>query len=116
MESSGIKHERSKLDPEANVVKISGRLDFQLADQLEEKLNSLLEKKEKKIILDLTNVDYIGSSGIKVFLDISERLNQLGSSLKIVKMPEIGLKIIRAMEIEDRFDMHDSEEKAVFSY
>ncbi len=108
--------EKSKYNTNVCIVKVSGRLDAQPADKLENELTRLINNGEKKLILDLRNVNYLGSSGIRVFLGISNKLKKIGGAMKIIKMPPTGLKIIRAMEIEDRFEIFESEEEAVKTF
>lgn len=52
------------------VVRFSGRLDTPAAVQTAEEVKPLLEMTNKKIILDCTELEYISSSGLRIFLSI----------------------------------------------
>jgi len=52
------------------VVRFSGRLDTPAAVQTAEEVKPLLEMTNKKIVLDCTELEYISSSGLRIFLSI----------------------------------------------
>lgn len=116
MDYTNIISEKSKYADDVYIIKVSGRLDAQPSDRLENELTNLINSGKKKIILDLSGVSYLGSSVIRVFLGIANKLKKIDGALKIVKMPPTGIKIIKAMEIDDRFEIFDSEEEAIKTF
>ncbi len=111
-----MKVESSKYDKNITIIRIKGRLDVKQAEELENKLFSLIDTGVNKIIIDLKNVSYLGSSGIRIFLGAMVKLYKQGGKLKILHMPDTGLKILKAMEILDRFEIYKSEKKAIKSF
>jgi len=116
MDYTNIISEKSKYADDVYIVKVSGRLDAQPSDNLENELINLINSGKKKLILDLSGVSYLGSSGIRVFLGIANKLKKIDGALKIVNMPATGIKIIQAMEIENRFEIFNSEEDAIKTF
>ncbi len=51
------------------LVEIKGRLDSSNSPQLNEKLGGIMEKGNYKIILDLAELDFISSAGLRVFVN-----------------------------------------------
>jgi anti-anti-sigma factor len=61
---------------------LSGKLDTTTAKTFEEKILGQIESGERRIVIDLAQLDYIGSAGLRVFILASKRLSS--SNGKIV--------------------------------
>ena len=53
-----------------DVVKVSGRVDSSTAPELEEALKSIVDAGRYRICMDLENLEYLSSAGIKVLIAI----------------------------------------------
>ena len=71
METS-FTHEGTKL-----VVSLVGNLDTIAAPELEQKLNEEMDG-VKELVFDLSEMDYIASSGLRVLLASQKRMNRQG--------------------------------------
>jgi stage II sporulation protein AA (anti-sigma F factor antagonist) len=69
------------------VLKPEGRLDSNTVNAAEADLFSYLEKGETRVVLDLSQLDYISSSGLRLVLMMGKRL-----SFKEGKLALCGLK------------------------
>ena len=49
---------------------LEGRLDTAVSEEVEEQLSPLHKCKDKDIVIDCTNLTYISSSGLRIFLRI----------------------------------------------
>lgn len=63
------------------IAKFSGRLDTNAAIQTAEDVKPLLEATNKDIILDCDALDYISSSGLRIFLKISKEASANSSKV-----------------------------------
>jgi anti-sigma B factor antagonist len=63
------------------IAKFSGRLDTAAAVQTAEDVKPLLEAKDCEIILDCTDLAYISSSGLRIFLSIRKEAAPHGSKV-----------------------------------
>lgn len=97
-------------------VTLTGRLDAQNAENIEEELLQLVNDGSFFFLIDMNEINYLGSCGIRIFLGLNNKLNKVSGQLKILNMPDTGIKILKAMEIIDRFDLYDNEEKALHSF
>ncbi len=103
-----------EIDKESVELILEGRVNAEGAEELEETLWNLVDKNNKKFILiNLEKVSYLGSSGIRIFLALTNKLNKIGGKLFLIKIPLSGQKIIKAMEIEDRFLIYSTVEEAL---
>lgn len=63
------------------VASFAGRLDTAAAVQTAEEVKPLLEAENKEIILDCTALEYISSSGLRIFLSIRKEASAHGSKV-----------------------------------
>ena len=58
-------------------LKIKGRLDTTTAPALEKVINELTDVKE--LVLDMKELSYVSSAGLRVLLSAQKKMNKLGS-------------------------------------
>ncbi|MBN1898117.1 MAG: STAS domain-containing protein [Spirochaetes bacterium] len=101
---------------DVTIVNLKGRLDVHYSTELENALNALIDQGKKKILLSLADVEYLSSSGLRVFIAISRRLKEVGGEFKLMKLNETTKKIFKIVELIDMFDIFETEEDAVKSF
>ena len=62
---------------------VSGRLDTPAAVKAQQEITPLLENADKEIILDCTDLEYISSSGLRLFLTIRKETAAKGGKVVI---------------------------------
>lgn len=98
------------------IIYLKGRLDVHYSAEVENELNRLIDEGKKKLLLSLEDVEYLSSSGLRVFIAISRRLKEVGGELKLMRLNETAKKIFKIVELIDMFDIYDSEEEALKSF
>ena len=63
------------------IANFSGRLDTAAAVKTAEDVKPLLEASNKEIILDCTELEYISSSGLRIFLSVRKEAAAHGSKV-----------------------------------
>ena len=61
--------------------RLSGRLDTPGAQEIAPKINDLLEETDKTVILDCSNMMYISSSGLRIFLTLRKSAADKGGRI-----------------------------------
>ena len=61
------------------VATLVGELDSAAAPEAEKALQPLLEAGGKDIVIDCTSLEYIASSGLRIFLSILKKAREVGS-------------------------------------
>lgn len=74
-----------KVEKESNVTKISlsGRLDTNTSGDFENTLNDLFEKGNYNILVDLKDLEYVSSSGLRVFLGAQKKVSAESGNMVI---------------------------------
>ncbi len=60
------------------IVFVEGEVDAVTCDELQQKIDDLIEKGASSILLDLAGVDYISSAGLRVLLSTAKKLYSKG--------------------------------------
>jgi anti-sigma B factor antagonist len=68
------------------VVTLQGRLDTTQADAVEKKIIEILDQNHNYIIFDCTEMDYISSSGLRIFLIAQKRMMATAGQLKLCNL------------------------------
>ncbi len=98
------------------VVNLSGRMDVHLASDTENKLNDLIQKHaDKNVVLNLEDVEYMSSSGLRVFVSLMRNLKETNRQLKLSNLSVAVRKVFEVVELMDMFDIFESEEEAIAS-
>ena len=88
-----------KQDGSALVVALEGRLDTTTAPELEQELKSSLDG-ITDLTLDLTNLDYISSAGLRVLLSAHKTMMKQGQ-MKVTNASEIVREVFDVTGFSD---------------
>src|SRR5688572_1840221 len=70
------------------VLAFKGRLDAHTAGPAQAKLMAFIERGEKRVILDLCQLDYISSAGLHLIMTAAKRLTSSQGKLVLCSLPE----------------------------
>ena len=89
-----------RLNPDGEaVVELAGALNSDTAVECEARLDGLLKDSVKKIILDLKNLKYISSAGLRLALKTRKDLKKAGGSLELRNMSAPVAKVFEIANI-----------------
>lgn len=105
------------------VVTMDGRLDFETNGPLREELSKLIgtqrntDSTPKKIIFNLENLEFVGSSGISSFVQTMKEFNaSVPNKPRYCNVKSEFKRVIKAFDEEQPFEFHDNEERAKNSF
>ena len=81
------------------VVNVEGRLDATTAPILEKTLNQDIGD-TNNLVLDLKNLDYISSAGLRVILSAQKKMQKIGS-MKLINVKENVMEIFEITGFAD---------------
>jgi anti-sigma B factor antagonist len=98
------------------VVYIGGRMDVHLAAEVETEIGRVIQQvRSGSVILNLDDVEYMSSSGLRVFVSLMRTLKDSNRKLKLCNLSNAVRKIFEVVELMDMFDIYDTEEEAMAS-
>ena len=89
-----------KLGSESVTLKISGRLDTQTAPELEKEIDATIPG-IKELILDMVDLEYVSSAGLRVILKAQKAMNAQGS----MKLTSVNESIMEVFEVTGFLDI-----------
>lgn len=75
-----------------------------------------LAKKDPRVIIDLSQVDYIDSSGLGTLVASFTMLERAGGGLRILKPSERDMELLVLTKLASVFQVFDDEQAAVNSF
>ena len=94
------------------VVELHGPIDTETHQQLDEELEEIIDDKTKAVILDMGDVKYISSIGIRVVITAKKNLEAKNASFSMVNLQPQIKKIFDVMKILPMFDIFDDMPEA----
>ena len=85
---------------------------FKMQEEITKIINSHINNGCLKIIIDLTNVDYLDSSGLSTLISVKTKLGKHTGELRIVGLKGKAKEVFDLAGLTDLFNLFDSREKA----
>ena len=85
-----------------------GRLDTPAAVKAQQEVEPLIENADKTIILDCTNLEYISSSGLRLFLTIRKEAGSKGGKVIIENINEDSRKVFMMTGFFNLFEIRNA--------
>src|ERR1035441_2827525 len=102
---------------DVTVVDDAGRITLgEGSSGLRDTLRDMVAKGQKKILLNLSEVSYIDSSGIGELVSGFTTVTNQGGSLKLLGLTKRVKDLLQITKLYTVFDVHDDEASAVRSF
>lgn len=93
-------------------IELEGSLDSETYQELEDELAEIIDARTKAIILDMEDLDYISSAGIRVVLSTEKTLKRDGANFVMINLQPQIKKVFDAMKILPIFNIFDDMAEA----
>lgn len=88
------------------IARVSGDIDHHSAPLIREEIDRLLlETKPERLLLDLSETDFMDSSGLGLILGRKRKTEEIGAVLVLVNPTQGCLKILRLAGMENQIEM-----------
>lgn len=95
------------------IVTVSGEIDLATQGSLRAQLNELVVAGQVDLILDLTDVTFVDSTGLGALIGTRRRVHAFHGSLTLVIPNEAVLKVFTITGLQRVFDIYDTLEAAL---
>jgi len=103
---------REPFSPAGCVVSAHGDIDLYSAPVLQETLAAVIDEGATKVVVDLTDVGFMDSTGLGVLVGVHKRLDQLDGSLVIVSPDETVTRVFELVGLARRFEIRGARPPA----
>jgi anti-sigma B factor antagonist len=99
------------------VLDLKGRVTLGEGDELlKDKVNSLINQGQKKLVLNLADVPYIDSAGLGEIVRTYTTVSRQGGSLKLLSLTKRITDLLSITKLLTVFETFDAEAEALSSY
>jgi anti-sigma B factor antagonist len=88
-------------------VALKGELDLSTVNKVEEELASLEASGADLIVLDLSRLSFLDSTGLRCLVTADQRAKEAGRRLVLVRGPDAVQRVFTITRLEERLEMVD---------
>lgn len=98
----------TRKEPEGTVLEIAGRMDATTAPELEKGLLALVDSGENRLVIDLKDLQYISSAGLRTLLTLAKRLKAEQGNVVFANLQGPAAEVFRVSGFYSLFTVCDS--------
>ena len=91
--------------PEILAMEMNGELNTVAAQDLQEEIESLQKDMVKPILIDVTRLNYISSTGLRIFMIINKTANANGQTVTLKGLNDIVEKVFKMTGFDKMFEI-----------
>lgn len=95
------------------VVKVTGEIDVYTAPEFKSAISKAIDAGAQDLIIDLTNVSYMDSSGFGILLGATKRVHPKGGTINLLGCSEAITRMLKITRLDTIFGMHCCMEEAL---
>jgi anti-anti-sigma factor len=88
-------------------VSLRGELDLSTVGKVDDELQNVEGARPKVVLLDLSNLTFLDSTGLRCVVRADERAREEGRRFVIVKGPEAVQRVFEITRLEERLELVD---------
>lgn len=97
-------------------VTVAGRVDSATAGDLETALSALTDGGSNNLVLDLSGVDFLSSSGLRVLVTTLKAVRKTGGDVRLAQPSQRAIDAINLAGLDVLFKVFPDRESAIASY
>ena len=99
-----------------HVVKIAGELTASCASELKDKVASMIKAEKTALLVDMSEIGFIDSSGLGALVACLQRLSEAGGVLKIANLQDHPKRVFYLTRLDRVFEIFNDREEALESF
>lgn len=93
-------------EPAPNVLSLEGEIDLHVSPQISTSLAAMTRKKPAKLVVDLSRVSYIDSSGLAVLIEAMQNVGAYGGKFALAGLQEGVRPIFEIARLDQVFQIY----------
>ena len=94
------------------ICSVSGDIDINSSPQIRKSFDKIINDKIMKVIINLSGVSYIDSSGLATLVEVLKKTRNYGGKLRLSNLAAKVKSLFEITKLEKLFDIYDTEEEA----
>jgi anti-sigma B factor antagonist len=95
------------------VLHVAGRMNAENAAHFESECESCMSEGVRSLVVDLGELIYVSSAGLRSVLTVAKKLKDKGGELRICRLTGMVLQVFEITNLTQVFPLHDSVESAL---
>jgi len=95
------------------ILRIIGKLDSSTSKDLEEKILSLIASSQGKLVIDLSQLDYVSSAGLRIFLLAAKRMDNAKGKMILCSLKDAVKQVFDIAGFSSLLTLAGSTEEAI---
>jgi len=96
-----------------NVLPLEGEIDLHVSPGIAASLSTMVAQRPKQLIVDLSRVSYIDSSGLAVLIEAMQNVTQYGGQFALAGLQDAVRPIFEIARLDQVFRIFDDVEEAL---
>ena len=97
----------------SNVFPLEGEIDLHVSPRIALSLAQMVKKKPKKLVVDLSKVSYIDSSGLAVLIEAMQSMEEYGGKFALAGLQETVRSIFEIARLDQVFRIYPDVNSAL---
>lgn len=90
------------------VVRVNGELDMETRPQLQDFLHDVVDSGARQVVLDMSEVPFVDSSGLGVLVDVLKLLRDKGGRLSLAAVQSTVRTVLAQSAVDQVLDLYDT--------
>lgn len=99
-----------------SVVAITGRVDGSTAGEFESALTTLTDEGKNNLILDMSEVDFVSSAGLRVLVNTRKAVNSAGGKIVLAEPSQQVIETLDIAGLDVLFEQFKDRETAIGTF
>lgn len=97
----------------SNVLPLKGEIDLHVSPSVTASLNSMIEKKPERLVIDLSGVTYIDSAGLAALIGAMQKVEGYGGKFLLAGLQETVRSIFEISRLDQVFQIFPDADAAL---
>lgn len=97
----------------SNVLPLDGEIDLHVSPEVAESLRSMIAKKPRRVVVDLTKVTYVDSSGLAVLLQGMQNVREYGGKFGLAGVQDDVKHVFDIARLDQVFEIYPDVDAAL---
>lgn len=97
------------------LISLHGRFDAAAAPDAESALKDFINEEPNRVVLDLADVEYISSGGLRVIIMLAKALEKTGGALRLCALSPFVSEVFELTNLDKRYTLCETRDDALAS-
>ncbi len=107
---------KTEVKNDLTVCCVEGEIDINTAPDIKKAFEKLISKKTPKIVINLTKVTYVDSSGLATLVEILKNMKAYGGRMRLSNMSHKIKSLFEITKLEKLFEIIADEAEAISTF